>query len=256
MFPPLSEGYIHIYIYIVFYFVLRCFDALCSRLALFLPLFLSCLDCWFFFNRLYRNIHLVVIMQDLGAIFGNFGKVLKAILITDDNEESKGYGFVNVRAPRPQWFSVFASIRSVGPAVTLLLLFYFFKTLHLTAKKSHMTEPTKNRSENERNKSHVTEPEPVGIFFGGGVAHVTGPKPGHTTEPKTGSGTLVMYTIVKDMCRSCEQPLGVLFSPNPGIGRMYVAPPNAPKLTDNYRFRAKKHLPSIAASRTLKNPSN
>lgn len=36
--------------------------------------------------------------QDLGAIFGNFGEVMSSTLVTDDYGDSKGYGFVKVRA--------------------------------------------------------------------------------------------------------------------------------------------------------------
>lgn len=35
--------------------------------------------------------------QDLGAIFGNFGEIKSANLVTDNNGDSKGYGFVKVR---------------------------------------------------------------------------------------------------------------------------------------------------------------
>ncbi len=38
--------------------------------------------------------------QDLGAIFGNFGEIKSASLVTDSNGDSKGYGFIKVRDPR------------------------------------------------------------------------------------------------------------------------------------------------------------
>lgn len=37
--------------------------------------------------------------QDLGAIFGNFGEIKSASLVTDNNGDSKGYGFVKVCIP-------------------------------------------------------------------------------------------------------------------------------------------------------------
>lgn len=61
---------------------------------------LSCVltvDFTFFYYDLCRCTSASLLCQDLGAIFGNFGKVLKASLITDDNGDSKGYGFINVR---------------------------------------------------------------------------------------------------------------------------------------------------------------
>eukprot|EP00903_Cladosiphon_okamuranus_P009820 g9333.t1 len=48
------------------------------------------------FELFVGNIPLSVSEKDLGAIFGNFGEIKSASLVTDNNGASKGYGFVKM----------------------------------------------------------------------------------------------------------------------------------------------------------------
>ncbi|CAN0158407.1 unnamed protein product, partial [Hapterophycus canaliculatus] len=48
------------------------------------------------FDLFVGNIPFSVSEKDLGAIFGNFGEVKSASLVTDENGESKGYGSIKM----------------------------------------------------------------------------------------------------------------------------------------------------------------
>ena len=86
--------------------------------------------------------------QDLGAIFGNFGEIKSASLVTDNNGDSKGYGFVKVRN-RSGWGAGLSALGDLrGRPVQCLVYFRFHPRLSwLHAGSEHVTFSVKRAVE-------------------------------------------------------------------------------------------------------------